>query len=174
MLDPLQFYCRILCNGMKTRFRMVMIAHPGPGIGFHKRFMWQIIIPPTPDHYILPHITQRIQAASAFQAGPHFISYPGAVPTLSRLQRRQACWSEYLSQFNLRIRFRPGRLGTKPDALTHCSDVHLGSRADTTPTNVCPLFTPRQLETPTSHASILDHPLGGLSETLDQFQIWTV
>src|SRR5258705_9078177 len=85
MLDPLQFYCRILCNGMKTRFRMVMIAHPGPGIGFHKRFMWQIIIPPTPDHYILPHITQRIQAASAFQAGPHFISYPGAVPTLSRL-----------------------------------------------------------------------------------------
>src|SRR5260221_11116637 len=48
MLDPLQFYCRVLCNGMKTRFRMVMIAHPGPGIGFHKRFMWRIIIPPTP------------------------------------------------------------------------------------------------------------------------------
>src|SRR5258705_7733134 len=47
MLDPLQFYCQVLCNGMKTRFRMVMIAHPGPGIGFHKRFMWQIIIPPT-------------------------------------------------------------------------------------------------------------------------------
>src|SRR5258707_9088692 len=47
MLDPFQFYCRVLCNGMKTRFRMVMIAHPGPGIGFHKRFMWQIIIPPT-------------------------------------------------------------------------------------------------------------------------------
>src|SRR5260221_9437324 len=47
MLDPLQFYCRVLCNGMKTRFRMVMIAHPGPGIGFHKRFMWRIIIPPT-------------------------------------------------------------------------------------------------------------------------------
>src|SRR6266436_914803 len=47
MLDPLQFYCWVLCNGMKTRFRMVMIAHPGPGIGFHKRFMWRIIIPPT-------------------------------------------------------------------------------------------------------------------------------
>src|SRR5260221_392059 len=49
MLDPLQFYCRVLCNGMKTRFRMVMIAHPGPGIGFHKQFMWQIIILPTTD-----------------------------------------------------------------------------------------------------------------------------
>src|SRR5260221_1133744 len=42
------------------------------------------------DHYILPHITQRIQAASAFQAGPHFISYPGVVPTLSRLQQIHA------------------------------------------------------------------------------------
>src|SRR5258708_10467698 len=50
MLDPLQFYCRVLCNGMKTRFRMVTIAHPGPGIGFHKRFMWRIIILPTA-HY---------------------------------------------------------------------------------------------------------------------------
>src|SRR6266436_6769188 len=38
-----------------------------------------------PDHYIPPHTTQRIQAASAFQAGPHYISYPGAVPTLSHL-----------------------------------------------------------------------------------------
>src|SRR5258707_9793694 len=90
---------------------------------------------------------------------------------MKKLTHRQARWSEYLSQFNLRIRFCPGRLGTKPDALTHCSDVHPGSGLDTTPTNVCPLFTPQQLETPTSHASVLDHPPGGLSETLDQFQI---
>src|SRR5258707_2119629 len=47
MLDPLQYYFRVLCNGMKTRFRMIMIAHPGCGIGFHKQFMWRIIIPPT-------------------------------------------------------------------------------------------------------------------------------
>src|SRR5258705_1590551 len=90
-----------------------------------------------------------------------------------KLTCRQARWSEYLSQFNLRIRFHPGRLGTKPDALTRCSDIHPGSGPDTTPTNVHPLFTPWQLETPTSHASTLDHPLGGLSETLDQFRIWT-
>src|SRR6266481_4015900 len=49
MLDLLQYYFQVLCNGMKTRFRMVVIAHPGPGIGFHKRFMWQIIILPTTD-----------------------------------------------------------------------------------------------------------------------------
>jgi len=34
------------------------------------------------------------------------------------LTRRQARWSEYLSRFNLVIHFRPGKLGTKPDALT--------------------------------------------------------
>src|SRR5258707_1726596 len=89
-----------------------------------------------------------------------------------KLTHQQAHWAEYLSQFNLQIHFCPGRLGTKPDALTWCSDIHPRSRLDTTPTNVHPLFTPRQLETPTSHASILDHPPGGLLETLDQFRIW--
>src|SRR5260370_35899002 len=35
-----------------------------------------------------------------------------------KLTCRQARWSEYLSHFNLRIHCRPGRLGTKPAALT--------------------------------------------------------
>jgi len=34
------------------------------------------------------------------------------------LSRRQAWWSEFLSQFNLIIHFRPRKLGAKPDALT--------------------------------------------------------
>ena len=38
--------------------------------------------------------------------------------TTKVLTRRQACWPEYLAQFNLVIRFRPGCLGTKPDSLT--------------------------------------------------------
>src|SRR5258708_3791697 len=79
----------------------------------------------------------------------------------------------YLSQFNLQIHFRPGRLGTKPDALTHHSDVHLGSGTDTTPTNVRPLFILQQLDSPTFCAGELDDPPGGLSETLDQLRIWT-
>ena len=66
MLDPLQFYCRVLCNGMKMRFRMVMIAHPGPGIGFHKWFMWWIIILPTPE---LPECT-RVQSGGQSVAKP--------------------------------------------------------------------------------------------------------
>ena len=36
----------------------------------------------------------------------------------------QASWSEYLSQFNLVICFRPGKLGTKPDSLTRRWDVY--------------------------------------------------
>jgi len=38
--------------------------------------------------------------------------------TTKILMCRQARWLEYLSQFNLVIRFCPGRLGTKPDTLT--------------------------------------------------------
>ena len=34
------------------------------------------------------------------------------------LTQHQARWSEFLSQFNLTIRFRPGKLGMKPDTLT--------------------------------------------------------
>ena len=34
------------------------------------------------------------------------------------LTRQQARWSEFLSQFNLVIRFHPRKLGAKPDSLT--------------------------------------------------------
>ena len=44
--------------------------------------------------------------------------------TTKLLTRRQARWSEYLSQFNFIIRFRPGKLGIKPDALTRRWDVY--------------------------------------------------
>ena len=45
--------------------------------------------------------------------------------TTKVLTRRQAHWSEYLSNYNLIIRFGPGHLGTKPDALTHRPDLYL-------------------------------------------------
>ena len=38
--------------------------------------------------------------------------------TTKILTHRQACWSEYLSQFNMVICVCPGKLGVKPDALT--------------------------------------------------------
>ena len=69
--------------------------------------------------------------------------------TTKKLTRRQAWWLEYLSQFNLKVCFRLGRLGTKLDALTRRWDVHIeGDQA--TPSNVCPILTPEQLATPTT------------------------
>jgi hypothetical protein len=38
--------------------------------------------------------------------------------TTKLLTHRQARWSEYLSTFNMVIRFRPGCLGGKPDTMT--------------------------------------------------------
>ena len=69
--------------------------------------------------------------------------------TTKVLTQRQVRWSEYLSQFNLVIRFRPGRLGTKPDALTRRWDVYPkgGNTGYTTvnPYNFKPIFTQEQL-----------------------------
>jgi len=69
--------------------------------------------------------------------------------TTKILTRRQARWSEYLSAFNLVIRFQPGKLGTKPDALTRRWDVYLkeGSSdyATSNPQNYHPVFTSEQL-----------------------------
>ena len=39
-----------------------------------------------------------------------------------QLNRRQARWAEYLSRFNFVIRYRPGKQGGKPDALTRKSE----------------------------------------------------
>ncbi|KXN91746.1 hypothetical protein AN958_12360 [Leucoagaricus sp. SymC.cos] len=44
--------------------------------------------------------------------------------TIKVLTYQQAHWSELLSQFNLFIRFHPGKLSTKPDALTRHWDVY--------------------------------------------------
>ena len=38
--------------------------------------------------------------------------------TTKELNRRQARWSEFLSEFQFKIQYRPGKQGTKPDSLT--------------------------------------------------------
>jgi len=56
---------------------------------------------------------------------------------------RQARWSEFLSQFNLAIKFRPGRLGTKQDALTRYWNVY--DRDDCLKSvNIRPIFLQKQ------------------------------
>src|SRR5882724_4900274 len=65
------------------------------------------------------------------------------------LTRHQARWSEYLSGFNLIIHFHPGKLGTKPDALTRRWDIYLkegnSDYASVNPQNFRLVFTSEQL-----------------------------
>jgi hypothetical protein len=69
--------------------------------------------------------------------------------TTKVLTRQQVQWSEYLAQFNLVIRFRPGQLGTKPDSLTRRWDVYpkegSTSYAAVNLHNFRPVFTQEQL-----------------------------
>ena len=80
----------------------------------------------------------------------------------------QARLSEYLCQFNLVIRFQPGKLGAKPDALTRRWDVYSKEEdkgfARVNPQNLQPVFMAEQLsdslcttylETPVLRASAL-------------------
>ena len=60
------------------------------------------------------------------------------------LSWRLARWSEFLSQFNLSIKFLPGRLGKKPDALTWRWDVYRDDPSKDFPIQK-PVFTRTQL-----------------------------
>ena len=69
--------------------------------------------------------------------------------TTKILTRWQARWSEYLSQFNLIICFRPECLRTKPDSLTRCWDIYLkegaSNYATINPQNLRPILSQHQL-----------------------------
>ena len=38
-----------------------------------------------------------------------------------QLNRRQPCWAKFLSEFNFKISYRPGKQGEKPNVLTRWS-----------------------------------------------------
>ena len=69
--------------------------------------------------------------------------------TTKTLTQQQAHASEFLSQFNMVIHFQLGKLGTKPDALTHCWDIYPkegnSDYASINPQNLQPMFTNQQL-----------------------------
>src|SRR5258705_6824466 len=78
-----------------------------------------------------------------------------------KLLHCQARWAKFLAQFNMKIQFRPGRLGSKPDALTHRWDIYTeGNNPEPAVTNVHLVFTSKQLaETPVlAHAGTMEDP----------------
>jgi len=86
--------------------------------------------------------------------------------TTKLLSRRQTHWSEYLSAFNMVIRFRPGHLGTKPDALTRRPDLYpSGEKGDygkVNPHNLKPIFSSKQLSASLRATSLLPAVLRGI------------
>ena len=96
--------------------------------------------------------------------------------TTKVLNRRQARWSEYLCQFNLIIRFRPGKLGAKPDALTRRWDVYGkeggNDYAKVNPHNFRPVFTQDQLSASLRASALMTAALRG-SFIMDVEQLHT-
>ena len=77
------------------------------------------------------HDKELLAIFEAFKAWRHYLEGSGKpiqvitdhknleyFSTTKILTRRQVRWSEFLHGFNMVIRFRPGRLGEKPDAMT--------------------------------------------------------
>ena len=120
------------------------------------------------------HDKELLAIFKAFKIWQHYLegpAYPVNVvtdyknleyfSTIKVLTWRQAQWSKYLSQFNFVIRFHPGCLSTKPDALTRRWDIYpkRGNTGYTTVNshNFKPIFTQEQL-TASIWATILLFP----------------
>ena len=108
------------------------------------------------------HNKEPLAIFKAFQKWRHYLEGSGSpidiVPdhknleyfsTTKLLTRRQAQWSEFLSQFNLTICFCPSKLGTKSDSLTRHWDVYPkegdSDYAKVNLQNLRPVFTQEQL-----------------------------
>ena len=124
------------------------------------------------------HDKELLAIFEAFKSWRHYLEGP-AFPidvvtdhknleyfsTTKILSRRQARWSEYLSAFNMVVRFRPGRLGTKPDALTRRPDLYLKegkSYGEVNPHNFKPIFSSEQLSASLRATSLLPTVLRGV------------
>ena len=129
------------------------------------------------------HDKELLAIFEAFKAWRHYLEGSGTpidvvtdhknleyFSTTKILTRRQVRWSEYLHQFNFVIRFRPGKLGAKPDAMTRRWDVYpkegdIGY-AQVNPHNFRPIFTNDQLTT-SLRATFLEGPVLRASVVMD-------
>jgi RNase H-like domain found in reverse transcriptase len=93
------------------------------------------------------------------------------------LSRRQARWSTFLSGINMVIRFRPGHLGTKPDALTRRPDLYPKGEGKpygtVNPQNCHPVFSSTQLSASLRATAMLPVALHGIV-TMDIKELYSV
>ncbi len=90
--------------------------------------------------------------------------------TTKILTRQQVRWSEYLSQFNLVIQFRPGKTRGETGCTTRQWDIYPkegdSQYAAVNPHNFCPVFTQEQLSA-SLHATFLEGPTLCASAIMD-------
>src|SRR5258708_1229593 len=105
------------------------------------------------------HDKELLAMFEAFKNWSHFLEGSGEVidtvtnhknleyfMTSKKLSRWQARWAEFLAQFNMRVCFRPGRLGSKPDALTRRWDLYTDRDGqEPAATNMHPIFNSEHL-----------------------------
>jgi hypothetical protein len=129
------------------------------------------------------HDKELLAIFAAFTTWRHYLEGPAApvdvvtnhknleyFSSTRMLTRCQARWSEYLSQFNFIIHFRPGKLGAKPDALTRQWDVYPEGDSDyasVNPQNFRPVFTNEQLAS-SLQASTLAEPVIRAAVVMDE------
>src|SRR5260221_5508324 len=129
------------------------------------------------------HNKELLAMFKAFKNWCHFLEGSGKVintvtdhknleyfMTSKKLSCQQARWAEFLAQFNMRVCFRPGRLGSKPDALTCRWDLYMdGDGQEPAATNVCPIFDSEHLaEDPVlAHMGTMEEPMATTGITMD-------
>ena len=133
------------------------------------------------------HNKELLAIFEAFHVWRHFLEGSGTpidvvtdhknleyFSTTEVLTRHQACWSEYLSQFNLIIHFCPGKLGTKPNSLTRRWDIYLkggnSNYATVNPSNFRLMFTQEQISV-SLRATELLNPVLRATVIMDQEQL---
>src|SRR5258707_2888151 len=129
------------------------------------------------------HDKELLAMFEAFKNWHHFLEGSGEVintvtnhknleyfMTSKKLSCWQARWAEFLAQFNMRVCFRPGRLGSKPDMLTRRWDLYTdGDGQEPTPTNMHPIFDSEHLaEDPVlACMGTVEEPMAAAGITMD-------
>src|SRR5258708_39243744 len=101
------------------------------------------------------HDKELLAMFKAFKNWRHFLEGSGEViDTVTdhknleyfMTSKKLSCWQARWAQFNMRVHFRPGRLGSKPDTLTRRWDLYTdGDGQEPTATNMRPIFDSEHL-----------------------------
>src|SRR5258707_8852522 len=129
------------------------------------------------------HNKELLAMFEAFKNWHHFLEGSGKVidtvtdhknleyfTTSKKLSHWQARWAEFLAQFNMRVCFRPGRLGSKPDVLTHRWDLYTdGDGQEPAATNMCLIFDSKHLaeDLVLAHTGTVEEPMAATGITMD-------